>query len=223
MLSKLVGRVARLVTLTLCTASAAASQAVGFSGYTTGCFGAACVPPTANVFQTAGVGGVTYENATFAGTTSGGTALLNGAANALGTRDVNNLGAVYLTSQLAEYTGTPFTLAVTFGTPGVGTLTIPATLVGFVRAGSEVSGVTFDFDNTPRSLAFSSGGSTGLLTLTVSDAFVDAPLGSAVFAVPVQGRVIVTLAAVPEPSTQALLATGLALGAILAWRATRGA
>jgi hypothetical protein len=198
----------------LASTTGAGAQSIPFSGYANGCFGASCQALTTNAFQTATLNGLTYENALFGGTVVGGSASLGAGANALGVRDVNNLGAFYLTSQVAEYTGQPFLLSVHFDVPGLGTLGIPATLAGFVRLGSEVSGVGIDFDNGPRVLPFSRDGVSGALSLAVNDVFVDAPSGAQVFAVPVTGRI--TIATVPEPTTWSLLTFGLVVGGVLA-------
>jgi hypothetical protein len=189
--------------------AAAHGQLVAVGGYTNGCFGAPCTLAAPNVFQTASLAGLVYESARFDVLAGGGPTPVSAPVNALGVREVNNLGAIYLTSQLFEYAGATFDLAVAFQLPGVGTLNVPARLTGFVRAGSEVSGVGLDFDNTPRTFGFAVGGAPFMLSLVVDAAFVVAPLGNDVFSVPIIGRVTIQQAVVPEPSTLGLAATGL--------------
>src|SRR5215218_3780299 len=125
---------------------------VFISGYTNGCFN--CVaPPNTSATQTATLGGLTYVNATFAGTTAGGFRGLGGNPIAPPTQNVNNLGAFSLATTPFTYTGNTFTLRVTFTAPegiaGSNTALFSATLTGTVTSDPNSGGVRLDFDNTP--------------------------------------------------------------------------
>src|SRR5215204_4126102 len=95
---------------------AAKADEVFISGYTNGCFN--CIsPPNTSATQTATLGGLTYVNSTFAGTTAAGFRGLGGNAIAPPTQNVNNLGAFSLATTPFTYTGNAFSLRVTFTAP----------------------------------------------------------------------------------------------------------
>ena len=135
--------------------SPAAAREVNFIGFTNGCFGAACVPPSTSAQQGEMLlGGLTYINSTFGGATTGGLAALN---NPRTSPNFNNLGSFILFNPTVTYTGQSFTLRVTFTTPpsitGGNSRTFSALLTGSVA--NEFGSVFIDFDNTPTTFAYS--------------------------------------------------------------------
>ena len=122
---------------------AAKADEVFLSGFTNGCFGAACAPAAA-----ASSGGLSYLNSTFAGTTAAGFLGLNTAPTV---PNVDNLGSFTLNTVPQAY-NTPFTLQVTFTAPqginGSNVATFTATITGTVISDT-IGGVFVDFNNTP--------------------------------------------------------------------------
>src|SRR5215207_4774279 len=134
---------AAVAVIALSGAQAKADE-VFISGYTNGCFN--CVsPPNTSATQTATLGGLTYVNSTFAGTTAAGFRGLGGNAIAPPTQNVNNLGAFSLATTPFTYTGNAFSLRVTFTAPegitGSNTVTFTATLTGTVTSDPNSGGV----------------------------------------------------------------------------------
>lgn len=135
--------------------AAAFADEVTFAGFTNGCYGAGCTPGTTSGAPAVTLLGLTYNSATFNGTTSGGfLAFGNNAA----TPNVDNLGSFSLNGTPAVYTGQSFTLRVTFTAPpgitGGSSRTFTATLMGSVTA-NDVGAVNIDFNNSPITLTFS--------------------------------------------------------------------
>jgi len=154
--------------------AAALADEVSVAGFTNGCFGAACTPATTNAPASVTLLGLTYTNATFAGTTSGG---FQAFGNNAGTPNVDNLGSFALNGTPATYTGQSFTLRVTFTAPpgitGGNSRTFSATLTGSVAA-NDVGAVIIDFNNTPTVFTFSFVNAqgktvTGSFSFTVND------------------------------------------------------
>lgn len=192
------------------------AQSVAFAGFTSGCFGLTCTPPGANVFQSAALGGLTYQNSTFAGNTLGGFAAVGNNAAGLGNRSTDNLGAFYLTSAPFSYTGNVFNLAVSFSLPGTASPVYSATLFGQVSTDSH-GGVFIDFDNSPQSFAYNNGVTEGTVTFEVNDVSLIAPSTHGLSSIGASGNLWATEQSVtPEPASFALLATGLVgLGAVV--------
>lgn len=192
-----------------------AAQSVPYAGYTNGCFGTACTPGTTNVFATAVLGGLTYQNASFGGTTLAGFAAIGNVQHGLGGMESDNLGALYLDSSPFDYNGSVFHLAVTFTLPGSINANYTANLSG--KVSSNQGGVFIDFDNTAQSFAWVGANTTGTLSLSVNDASIIAPTGSGVTGIQLSGNLFVTEqgggpgggSITPEPATLALLAPGL--------------
>ena len=140
---------AALAVIALTGAQAKADE-VFISGYTNGAFNG--VPPNTSATQTATLGGLTYVNSTFSGTTAAGFRGLGGNPIAPPAQNFNNLGAFSLATTPFTYTGNTFTLRVTFTAPegiaGANTALFTATLTGTVVS-SDIGGVRLDFDNTP--------------------------------------------------------------------------
>jgi hypothetical protein len=200
----------------------AKADEVFISGYTNGCFN--CVaPPNTSATQTATLGGLTYVNSTFAGTTAAGFRGLGGNPTAPPTQNVNNLGALSLATTPFAYTGNTFTLRVTFTAPegitGSNTATFSAALTGTVTSDPNSGGVFLDFNNTPILFTFSD---PNCQATTVPGQQTTCGSGSFLFSVndlsidpgqieSITGQITsAQQTTIPEPMTMILFGTGLA-------------
>jgi hypothetical protein len=194
----------------------ARADEVFIAGNTNGCFGAGCTPGASATTL-----GLTYSNATFAGTTAGGFRGLGGNANP--GSNFNNLGSFSLSTAPNVY-NTAFTLQVTFTAPqginGSNQATFTANITGTVRSDNQ-GGVFLDFNNTPLLFTFNdptcepdpTGGvpgqqttcGTGSFFFSVNDLAID-PGQTVSLTGQITGAQQTT---VPEPATLLLLGTGL--------------
>jgi hypothetical protein len=202
--------------------SEAKADEVFISGYTNGCFN--CVaPPNTSATQTATLGGLTYVNSTFAGTTASGFRGLGGNPIAPPAQNVNNLGAFSLATTPFAYGGNTFTLRVTFTAPegiaGTNTALFTATLTGTVTSDPNSGGVRLDFDNTPILFTFNDANcqattvpgqqttcGSGSFFFSVNDLSIDPGQVASI-----TGQITsAQQTTIPEPMTMILFGTGLA-------------
>jgi hypothetical protein len=200
------------VGLVLASGPASAAVETTFVGYTDGCFGLACAPPTAPGPQTTTLAGLTYDNSTFNVITVGGFVAIGSGTSS---PNVNNLGSFFLTGNPFTYTGNQFDLRVTFTSPaGVSpnTTLVTANFIGAVTAVNN-GGVFINFDDIVHHFSFDGGGS---FDFTVNDVSLTAGHNIAV-----SGQIISQIAAVPEPSTWAMMILGFAGVGFMAYRRSR--
>jgi hypothetical protein len=204
-----------IVFLALAAGEARADE-VFIAGNTAGCFGAGCTPGASATFL-----GLSYSNASFAGTTANGFRGLGGNANP--GSNFNNLGSFTLSTAPNVYNSS-FTLQVTFTAPqginGSNQATFTANLTGTVRSDNQ-GGVFLDFNNTPILFTFvdpncepdPTGGvpgqqttcGTGSFFFSVNDLAIDPGQ-----TVSLTGQITgAQQSTVPEPATMILLGTGL--------------
>jgi len=185
---------------------AASAVDVTFTGSTQGCFGVACVPTNTASLPP----GLSFEGASFSGTTSSGFLALGGSTN--------SLGYFTLTGDPGNYNGNVFDLLVTFTAP-VGLSPNPVlfstTVSGSVTANGQ-GGVFVIFDNSPQNLTFGTGGSAVFymnnVSLNPGDDNEISLSGRLVSVTPGQTGVV------PEPETYALFMAGLAAVGFMARR-----
>jgi hypothetical protein len=139
----------------------AIAQQTTVTATTTGCFGLACVPTDLATFA-----GLSFDGSTFTQQTSVNGFLGIGGPN-------TNFGVYQLDNSVADYAGTPFTLAVTFtAPPGIipGGQEFRTLLQGEVNPNG-AGGVQFDFvNNGPFAFNYPDAFSpTNVLQLTVND------------------------------------------------------
>ena len=194
---KLVSRILTAAAATFVLSSAASAQTINFIGFTNGCFGVACAPETDNVTRVDLISGVTYRNSTFNVTTSAGFVSVG---NGPSVPNLDNLGSLTVSGTPASYNN-PFNLRVSFTAPTIANGVFAANLLGSVTT-DDVGGVVLLFTNPATTFNYDGGS----FTLNVNNLAVTAGRTAAVTGF-ITAREIST---VPEPSTYALMAAGLA-------------
>jgi hypothetical protein len=211
------------VTLAAGTVAAMAcgtASAQTFSGFTNGCFGA-CTPESdqANRSDVLAGSGLTYNNSTFSVGSGGGFAGLGSTGMATPVGNVNNLGSWSLSGAPFSYTGSSFTLRISFTAPpgtAPASALFASSLLGNVLA-TDNGGLFIDFDNTPKSFTFTGGETFTLLVNDVSLTPGEGPVALTGFITDLAPVVTAT----PEPATYALLLAGLGAVGFVARRRKR--
>ena len=219
---------ALFVCVFLSSHNVANADEVFIQGYTNGCFCFTSDPTVTPVntpsTQTDTLLGLTFVNATFAGTTTGGFLGLNGSPVAPPTQNVNNLGAIFLSATPATYLN-DFSLRVTFTAPdGIfgslqGSLVFATVIRGTVTSDPNSSGVFLNFADDPTLLTFTDpncGNTTvpfqqttcgmGSFSFSINDVSI-APGQLVAITGQITGA---QQTAIPEPATLFLLSSGLA-------------
>lgn len=198
------------LTVAALLSSPANAVEVTFTGYTNGCFGAGCVPaanPAPSSLTLPG-SGLTYTNSTFDVTTAGGFVSIGAAP---GTPNNDNLGSFTLSGTPFVYNGNNFNLLVSFTAPpgtNPSSALFTDSIIGTVTSNSN-GGVFINFDNTPQHFTFAGGS---------FDFFVNDLSVTAGESVAVTGTITAQIAAVPEPSTWAMMILGFAGVGFMAYR-----
>jgi PEP-CTERM motif-containing protein len=181
--------------------AAAHAQNIFYSGSTTGCFGNTASACLGNYLTTDSYKGLTFTGSSFSGTSSA-TGYL-----AIGADPSKTFGTVDLSGQSFDYDGSnkKFFLDVAFVDPGSTDGIFKAALEGdvsHIQGQGAVGGVTLNF-HQPELFTYTNGSGTHQFELTINDlSLYPNQSGS------ITGH-LQEVTATPEPSSMALLGTGL--------------
>lgn len=174
-------------------ATQARADEVTVAGTTDGCFSATC--PGTNP-----LGGLTFTGTSFGQITTVG-----------GFAAVSDLGTFSLDNTTYDYTGSTFTLDVTFTMPSNvsgSPTTFTAQLMGSVKNSPTLNGgVYIDFNNTTQYFTFNDGVNQGSFGFNVNDLSLNANSSNTI-----SGNIVAAsqtpVTSAPEPGSFALLAGG---------------
>jgi len=198
-------RLTAIAAATMGVAAGTAGAQVAFSGNTFGCFYTAATTPANCTGLNSTVGSLSYTGSTFNVSSNPADGLVS-VGGAPGTPNVNNLGSFTLNDGTYDYTGKQFALFVNFTNPaGVAGNNAYGAVVTGNLANATTGNVFIDFVNTPHNFTFSDGTN---LSFGVDDLSLD-DHATGMATVAVTGHGYTTPSTVPEPSSMALMATGL--------------
>lgn len=192
-------------------ATPALAQSVQFMGNTMGCFYSGSSVPTSCTGQSSTVGGLSYSGSTFNASSNSADGLFtlgNAPGGGVGGANFNNLGSFTLRDGNHNYTGQKFALFINFTQPtgARGENYYTAMLTGNLT-NSTTGNVFVDFNNAAQRFTFSNGSS---LSFSVNDLSLnDQTAGASGATVAVTGQGYAQAGTVPEPSSMALIGTGL--------------
>jgi hypothetical protein len=178
------------------------ARALEFVGNTEGCFGSGCTPGPGPVT----LSGLTYAGGLFDVFSGGNTASIGGSANTLGTFTLANTPNVY---------NGDFTLLVTFTNPAGGAATFVDAVTGTVNPNG-TGGIFVTFAD-PTQLITTPGGEVFTLGINTI-ALTASPSGPQSLAV----SGVITIDAVPEASTWAMIVLGFLGVGFTAYRRNGG-